>query len=153
MIALRFPQRVTALLAILIWLTASCSSIRLISAYDEITDKAVTALQEKVSTFFIQMDSDIGTEQANYVHHEKFYQEAKVDLSTLRIRANAIEKNKIVQDQLKELNSMLLNLEALHKIGFASKEMLTPLRQPFESAFTAIIKLQLALKRGEKNKN
>lgn len=148
--SLIFNRKIPILVSMLIVLLTSCSTIRLISEYDEITDKAVTSLQEKVSGFFVKMESDIGTKQASYENYKMFYQEAKVDLSTLKIRADAIDKNKIVQNQIVELTSMLGNLEKLHKMGFSSLEQIKPLEQPFNSAFTAIIKLQLGLKRGEK---
>ncbi len=93
---LLLQKKIPVLLGLLIMLVAGCSSVRLISEYDEITDKAATALQEKVSRFIIQLESEIGTEEAKYVNHKQFYQEAKVDLNTLKIRADAIDKNKIV---------------------------------------------------------
>ncbi len=136
----------------LLILVTSCSSIRLISEYDEITDKAVTAFQEKVSKTFVKLESEVGTDQVKYENYKQFYQEAKVDLNTLKIRADAIDKNKIVQEQIVELTKMLDNLEKLHKTGFSSIDQIKPLKQPFNSAFTAIIKLQMGLKRGEKNK-
>lgn len=142
-------RRLPFLLGMLILLVTSCSSIRLISDYDEITDKAVTALQEKVSRFFVKVDSQIGTDSAKYDNYKAFYQDVKVDLNTLKIRADAIDKNTIVQNQIAELTNMTDKLEQLHKIGFATVDQLKPLRQPFNSAFTAIIKLQLGLKRGE----
>lgn len=144
-------RKIPFLLGILIVVLSACGHVRLISDYDEITDKTVTALQEKVSAFFVKVESDIGTDQAKYENHKQFYQDAKVDLNTLKVRADAIEKNKIVQDQIAALTSMIDNLEKLHKIGFFSVEQIEPLKQPFNSAFTAIIKLQLGLKRGEKS--
>lgn len=147
--SLMLHRKVPFLLGMLLLLITSCSSIRLISDYDEITDKAVTALQEKVSRFFVKVDSQIGTDSAKYEYHKAFYQDVKVDLNTLKIRADAIDKNTIVQNQIAELTTMTDKLEQLHKIGFATVDQLKPLRQPFNSAFTAIIKLQLGLKRGE----
>lgn len=144
-------RRLPILLSLLLLLVSACTSIRLISDYDEITDKAVTALQEKVSTFFVQISADVGTDKAKYTNYKDFYTQAKVDLSTLKIRADAIDKNKIIQEQVAELTNMINKLEQLHKIGFSTVNQIKPLEQPFNSAFTAIIKLQLALKRGEKN--
>jgi glycerol-3-phosphate responsive antiterminator len=68
----------------------------------------------------------------------------------LKIRTNAIDNNEIVQQQLAELTKMVSDLEQLHKRGFVSIDLLTPLRNSFNSAFTALVKLQLALKRGKK---
>ncbi|GAB3661684.1 hypothetical protein GCM10028791_36370 [Echinicola sediminis] len=133
----------------LIW-SQSCTSVRLISEYDPITDEKVTALGEKMSDYFVGLDRRIGTDQANYEHYMDFFDEVKVDLNTLAIRAAAIEKNHIVQEQITELQNMVSNLESLHQLGFVSSEQIVPVRQAFNSAFIAITKLQLALKRGER---
>jgi hypothetical protein len=151
MMQVQLKKRSLLLISYLVLLLTSCSTVRLISEYDDVTDKAVTVLQEKVTKFFVKMENQVGTPQADYTNYKTFYEDAKVDLNTLKIRADAIDKNKIVQDQIAELYKMIENLEKLHKLGFASAELLKPLQQPFNSAFTAIIKLQLALKRGEKN--
>ena len=143
-------RKVPILLSLFMLLVASCTSIRLISEYDEITDKAVTALQEKVATFFVKIGDEVGTNQGRYENYKQFYQNAKVDLNILKSRADAIDKNKIVQEQIAELTKMINNLEMLHKIGFSNSEQIMALQQPFNAAFTAIIKLQLGLKRGEK---
>jgi hypothetical protein len=128
----------------------SCTSVRLISDYDEITDKAVTALQEKVSRFFVQLSDELGTEQAAYVNYKNFYRDVKVDLASIQIRANAIDKNDIVQQQLESLKKVLTDMEALHKIGIRNTQVLQTAEQACNRSFTAIIKLQLALKRGQK---
>ena len=130
----------------------SCSSIRLISEYDEITDKTVTELQEKVSGYFVTLERTIGTNEAQYDNFVQNFDEIKIDLNTLEVRAAAFDKNSIVQKQVAELKKMIKNLESLHKLEFKTYDQIKPLRQPFNTAFTSIIKLQLALKRGEKTK-
>ena len=134
-------------------LIQSCTSIRLISDYDEITDKTVTQVQEKVSGYFVTLERTVGTEEGKYKNFIETFDKIKVDLNTLEVRAAAFDKNRIVQEQVKELNNMITKLEKLHTLGFATYAQIKPLRQPFNTAFTAIIKLQLALKRGEKVKN
>ncbi len=137
---------------IFLLLFQSCSSVKLISDYDEITDKTVTQLQRSVSNYFVVLERTIGTEENNYENFIQFFDNAKVDLNTLEIRTSVFEKNEIVQNQVKELKSMIKNLEELHKLGFTSLNSIEALQQPFNAAFTSIIKLQIALKRGEKNK-
>lgn len=143
----------TAFLMIAMMLIQSCTSIRLISDYDEITDKTVTQVQEKVSDYFVTLERTVGTEEGNYENFIEAFDNIKVDLNTLGVRAAAFDKNRIVQEHVKELNNMISNLEKLHKLGFTTYDQIEPLKQPFNTAFTAIIKLQLALKRGEKVKN
>jgi hypothetical protein len=133
----------------IIWL-CSCSSIRLISDYDEITDKAVTELQDKVSRYFVKLSREIGTDKAKYENYVEFFDEAKVDLNNLKIRADAIDKNEITQKIVGELTNMVNTTEQLHQIGFNNKLEIVPIQKNFNVAFTAIIKFQMALKRGEK---
>lgn len=147
---LTITTKYTLVFSLFISFLMSCSSVKLISDYDEVTDRTVTQLQRDVATYFVTLERKIGTNEADYINYVSFFDNAKVDLNTLQIRANAIEKNEIVQKQLVELKKMIVNLEALHKTGITSAEMIEPLQQPFNSAFTAIIKLQMALKRGQK---
>lgn len=138
------------ILSMLALCLCSCTSIRLISAYDEITDKNISALQEKVSGFFVEIKEVIGTEQAQYKHYNSFYRDVKTALEGLQIRANAIDKNELVQQQLVLLAQQLADLETLHKKGFNNTAVLQSAQEACNRSFTAIIRLQLALKRGEK---
>lgn len=137
------------LLLVFAGLIGSCSSIELISRYDELTDKTVNEMQQKTSNFLEKLKDEIGTAEANYANHKTFFQEAKASLNTLLIRANAIEKNDITIQHITLLRQNIDALESLHKIGFASLNQLTPIEKAFNSSYTAIIKLQLAKKQGE----
>ncbi|WP_272149940.1 hypothetical protein [Tenacibaculum aiptasiae] len=140
-------------LLMLIVLIQSCIPIRLINVYDEITDNAVTELQEKVSVYFVQLERDLVVDinKAKYENFTKQLDEIKVDLNTIEVRANAFEKNRIMSQQVQGLKNMIENLEILHKQGFTNVNQIKPLKKSFNVAFTAIIKFQLALKRGKKN--
>jgi hypothetical protein len=137
------------LFIVLIAALQGCSSIRLISDYDETTDKLTTEIQQKVSEVFVKIERNIGTSKAEYSNFTDQYDEIRVLVNTLEVRANSIDKNKIVQDQVKEIISMLDNLEKLHKLKFNDVRELTSLKDGFNRAFSAIIKLQTGLKRGK----
>lgn len=134
---------------ILTLLFNSCTTIRLISEYDEMTDKAITALQEKVTTTLVKIERNVGTTDANYEKFKSFYEEAKVGLNTVKIRAAAFDKNKIVEEQLKIIGDNIDILEQLHKMGFKKREETDGLKSAFDAAFTTMIQLQIALKRGK----
>jgi len=142
--------------AVLIFLVfQSCTSIRLISDYDEITDKTVTEVQEKVANYFVKLENSVGTEESKYENYKEQFEKIKIDLNTLEVRAKAIDKNRIVITQVEELKNMVDNLEKLHKSfknGYQSTDLVKPNLNAFNTAFTAIIKLQLALKRGDKQR-
>ena len=142
-----------SLMATFFFFSLQSCSIQLISQYDDITDKSVTVLQEKVMKNLVKLERYVGTPEADYDKYKAFYDEAKVDLSSLKIRADAIDKNTIVQQQIVELTKMMGNMEALHKLGFTRTDDIKALEIPFNSAFTAIVKLQLALKRGDKKQS
>ena len=142
--------RLTILSLFIVMLTA-CSGSRLISEYDDITDKKVTELQDKFAKHFVTLERIIGTKEAAYENFIPFYDDVKSEMRTLTIRANAIDKNDIVIKQLKFLDQNIADLESLHKLGFSKTSEIIPIRNAFESAFTSIIKLQMALKRGEKS--
>ncbi|MBK7674566.1 MAG: hypothetical protein IPJ27_07215 [Candidatus Accumulibacter sp.] len=124
-------------------------SIKLISSYDETTDKTVTALQKKTEAHFVALEAVEGLPECKFDKHKQFYDEAKVDVSAIAVRAAAIPKNEITTDQTVLLSSSLESLEKLHKIGCISKDQIKPLRTQFNSSFTAILKLELAKRRGE----
>ena len=137
------------LFVVLIAAIQGCSSIKLISDYDETTDKLTTEIQQKVSEVFVKIERNLGTTKAEYSSFTDQYDDIRVLVNTLEVRANSIEKNKIVQDQVKEIISMLDNLEKLHKLKFNDVRELTSLKDGFNRAFSAIIKLQTGLKRGK----
>lgn len=127
----------------------NCSNIKLISDYDETTDKLTTEIQELVSGIFVKVERNIGTEKSKHKYFVSNYEEIQIKVSTLIIRANAIDKNQIVQQQVADINRMLIQLEELHEKGFKTIDEITPLKVGFTRAFSAIIKLQTGLKRGK----
>ncbi|REC66447.1 hypothetical protein DRF59_11465 [Chryseobacterium flavum] len=138
-------------MSFLLVILTSCTSIKLISDYDEVTDRKIVALQEKVTGFVVKIRDEIGADQAKYANYKSFYQDVKVDLETLKIRTNAIDNNKIVQDQVSELSNYIDNLEKVHKLGFTHVSEIDLINSQCNTIFTSLTKLQLALKRGEKN--
>lgn len=124
-------------------------SIKLISSYDETTDKTVTALQKKVESFFVTVESQEGLPECEYNNHKKFYDEVKVEISAIEVRARAIPNNEITIEQVELLKDSLNKLESLHKMSCLSKDQIENLRIAFNSSFTAILKLEFAKKRGE----
>jgi len=130
-------------------LTQLGCTVKLISSYDDKTDKAVTDLHKKVETFFVTLDSQEGLPECRYEQHTAFYQDAKVSVSAIEVRARAIPDNDITIQQIVLLKENIELLEQLHKLGCLTKEQIEPLRISFNSGFTAILKLELAKQRGE----
>lgn len=145
----RLPKSLLAILSIAGLVAISGCAVKLVSSYDETTDKTVSALQKKTETHLVNLEAVDGLPECVYPKHKAFYDEAKVDVSAIAVRAAAIPKNEITTEQALLLSSSLGTLERLHKIACISKDQIAPLRTQFNSSFTAILKLELAKKRGE----
>lgn len=152
------PLRLILLLSFLA--AISGCTVKLIASYDETTDKNVTSLQRKMETFLTDLESKDGVPECSYANNTDFYKESKVDLSEIKVRAEAIPKNDITIKQIALLESSLVDLELLHKLkdkktketgslNCISTNEIVPLRSAFNSSFTAILKLELAKKRGD----
>ena len=134
---------------ILAWMlvVAGCT-VKIISSYDDVTDKAVTALQKKTETHLVALEALEGLPDCKYERHKVFYEEVKVDISSIMVRAAAIPQNEITTEQAALLSSSLNGLERLHKIACLTTGQIESLRIQFNSSFTAILKLELAKRRG-----
>ncbi|PKM20221.1 MAG: hypothetical protein CVV11_01515 [Gammaproteobacteria bacterium HGW-Gammaproteobacteria-15] len=135
----------------LVWallLTLSACSVKLISSYDEKTDNAVTALQQNVEMFFVTVESQAGLPECAYSNHISFYQQSKVAVSSIAVRAKAIPDNDITVEQVELLKNSLNMLQQLHQLGCFTPGQVENLRTSFNSSITAILKLELAKRRG-----
>lgn len=128
---------------------SGCSAIRLAGDYDEQTDRGVTALQRNTESFFVRLESVDGDRAAPYAANKAFYGQTKVAISSLRIRADAMERNSLTVRMLDRLQANFDGFAADHREGIHKQEL--PLyRGGFNSQFTAILSFELAKKRGEK---
>jgi len=141
-------RRLVILLNLLVAFALSECTLKLIADYDETVDKSTTEIQKKVETFLTRLERTIGTSAADYAQHVALYDEVRVDLSALKVRAAAIPQNTITVQQIDLLIDSWSTLEKLHILGFKNKEEISPLRRNFNQDFTQILKLELAKKRG-----
>lgn len=133
-------------LLIFVLLLSGCT-LKLISSYDEKTDNAITALQKEMTQFFLTVESQAGLPECKYSNHTQFYQQAKIALSAISVRVQAIEANELTIEQVELLQDSLISLEQLHQLGCFTTDQVTNLRNNFDSSITAILKLELAKKR------
>jgi len=136
------------ILGLFFFLNSGCT-VKLISTYDEKTDIAVSDLQKRMETFFLTLESQEGLPECAYEYHAVFYRDAKVSVSAIEVRAKAIPDNEITVQQIELLRENIDLLEQLHKMSCLTKDQIEPLRINFNSGFTAILKLELAKKRGD----
>jgi len=129
---------------------SGCMSVRLIADYDQKIDEGVTALQKKTEGFLVKLERTCKTTAGAYAQHVSFYDDAKVDLSALQVRADALALNKLTAEQLKLLRDSFGRMEAQHQQGF-TPIVVTKTRELLNTHFTAILKLEVAKKRDLKD--
>jgi hypothetical protein len=136
------------LVAIAIGLLAGCTTIRLVGDYDKEIDDGVTALQRKTETHLIKISAVPGPRAAPYKGTENFYQVTKVEVSSLRVRADSTSRNSLTVRMLDRLQNNYERLERMHKEGLTVAEI-PDLRGALNSQFTAILTFELAKRRGD----
>jgi hypothetical protein len=134
--------------SVLMLCLSGCASVKLIADYDEQTDVAVSQFQRKTEQFLVLMERNMGTDEASYARNTKFYDESRVDLSAIRVRAAAIPDNEITVQLLALLSENIGNLEKLHRQGLGANDI-PPIRTALNASCTAILKLELAKRRGK----
>jgi hypothetical protein len=142
-------RRALQLTVLAVTLAGLGCQIKLVADYDEITDRSVMALQREFERFFIDVERNLYTLEADHGNYIGFYDEVRAELGVIRVRAAARPKNEITVEQLDLVAQNVDNLEELHKLGFESPEELEPLRAAFQQSFQAILTLELAKKRGQ----
>lgn len=93
---------------------SGCTSIQVVSNYDETIDSQAQALQKKFDTYFISLQSSSG-EDLKYKSQQKFYEGALADLNAMSVRASGIYKNKLTSEQINLATINLAYLVLLHK--------------------------------------
>lgn len=100
---------VTVLLAL-----SACTSVQLVSNYDDVIDRETLALQKKLDAYFIALKST-DAEQRRYRNQRKFYESVVVDLNSLQVRAQGIYRNGKTVEQFDLVEENLAYLLLLHK--------------------------------------
>ena len=131
---------------IILGLTVSGCAVRLIADYDQKIDDGVTALQKKTEAFLIKLERTCQKPEGEYSNHISFYDEAKVELSALQVRADAIALNELTSVELKDLQDSFEKMEEQHKLGF-TPIVVTETRKILNIHFTAILKLEVGKNR------
>lgn len=108
----------------LVFLVSGCSSVQLISNYDETTDRNAQALQRKFDSHLVSLQNS-GEEGLKFKNNQEFYESATVDLTALKVRAEGIYKNKITIEQIDLATTNLAYLVLLNKRCMSTDKPLT----------------------------
>lgn len=142
---------------------SACSSVKLISDYDEPTDRALTALQQSTDDFITKLVADAPSEKNSFSKQKAFYDNADEQLRRLEFRVGSIPKNshtvKLVGDirasllgegkcsaDGRSLKDLHCNPEALAK--GPSKASLQLAQRNLNQIIGAALNLELAKKQG-----
>lgn len=108
-------RSVPLLLAALALALASCTTIQLISKYDEQTDAAATSLQRDMTAYLVGIASEPDPEKRSFDANLDFHRQAAVNFSALEIRAGAIYKNGTTAGQIALTHTSFAWLILMHK--------------------------------------
>lgn len=126
---------------------SGCTTVKLVSDYDEKIDTGVTQLHKDTSAYMAKIKTVDGANVEAY-DKAKFYPETKLAVASLRLRADATQRNNLTVQILDKLQVAFDQFEVIHSGGLTKVEM-PPLELGFNSAFLAILTFEIAKKRGE----
>lgn len=133
------------LYVLFITLVLTSCAIRLIAPYDEVTDKKVSDLQEKVVTKMIEWEREIPPIADEY----PFYDHTQSVLEILILRNENIEKSKIIVSSLQKLLDNIIILKSAHESNMLNTAFIRQVKPDIMAQFNAIQTFQMALKKAE----
>ncbi len=148
MLNLKMKSGRTSLILLALLFTIACR-VTLISEYDEVTDRVLSNMQQSTTAFFVKHETRPESVDLSYSALGDFYVQLKTDSRTLRIRNNAVEKNKIMISMLDLLDENINLMDSLHRSkpnGFLTANDVRLLKSAFEQQYTAMFKFIMALK-------
>ena len=128
-----------------------CGHLKLIADYDEQVDKQATALQKEIEVFMVGLERKLSNpdpQDDRYEAHTDFYDNVRVELSALKVRAAALPKNELTTSAVGRIEENIQLLEQAHMKGL-KKEEIEPIRGAINLQFTSILKLELAKSRSK----
>ncbi len=114
---MRQSNKITSILVSFLYSVAlsGCTTIQLVSNYDEQTDNAATQMEKDVSSFFVKLDSALTPAERSFQASQDFYQKQAVAIAAMKIRADAVPQNDLTSQQIQLVNENLAYLALLHK--------------------------------------
>lgn len=147
---------------------SACTTVRLISHYDEPTDKALTALHHSTDEFITKLIGSARSDDNAFGKHKKFYEDADQQIRRLEFRVASIPKNDKTRKLVADIRATVLgegkctedggSLRDLHCLPAnaakgPSKKALQISQRNVDQTIGAALALELAKKQGlEQNK-
>jgi hypothetical protein len=136
----------TALLALLIVCFGGGCTVRLIGDYDSTIDQGVSDLQQKAEVYFAKLQSAPATG-----YDQSVYDDLDARLAVLKSRAASLPKYGIIAQQVTNLKAQVDDFQKLDKMSPRplASIIITGGESSIAVSVESILKLELALKRGE----
>jgi len=135
----RFPNILLALLLI-----TGCT-IRIIAPYDEVADKKVSDLQEKMVVKFKEWERKVPAFAADTA----FYDHSEAVLEILIARNQSIEKSDVLVQMLQKVQSSVALIKEEHRKGKLNKSFVDEIKPDIIAQFKAIQEFQAQLRMAE----
>ena len=145
---MKHSSRIFFLFALTFFLNITACTVRIIAPYDEVTDRKVSDLQERIVAKFTEWERGVPEIASEY----NFYDETSASLEILIFRNENIEKSDIMVSMLKKVQENIETIRQLHKESELTIEVVKQVKPDIMAQFNAIQKLQMALKRAEDRK-
>lgn len=157
----RFFSSLYVLLVLTIFV--GCAQVRLVSDYDEFTDKSLTVIQQKTDDFIESLRMKAKTDEAAFDKHLEFYEEIDRDLRRLEFRVGSIPNNERTIKLVRDIRMVILgegtcsedesSLRSLHclsenKDQGPSAKVLEIARRNINQTISAALNLELSKKNG-----
>lgn len=142
-------RRVGSRLGVSAWLALSLvagCAVQLIAPYDQRIDDGVSSLQRSTTQFLTGIERQGGSQPADYPGHTRFYDDAKVAVSGLAVRAGAVGANTLTVQQLDILGRQFTELETQDRTLGIPAAAVPQLQRAFDRTFGAILALEVAKK-------
>jgi hypothetical protein len=123
-----------------------CFSVKLVADYDEAVDKQVTEIYRNISTYMQDLANTPQVSGIDSIARTTKYNNIQLDISTLKLRASAKEKNSQQIQQVELLADSWNKIGELQKLH-PTKDMIQSAQSGLEITLTAILKLEIAKKR------
>jgi hypothetical protein len=127
---------------VLLTAVAISCSVRIIAPYDEITDKKVSDLNERVMIKFKEWERKIPV----FINDSSFYDQSEAVLEILIARNESIKKSERIVTMLKRLRDNINIIKDRHRAGTLSSAFITEVKPDLSAQFNTIQQVQMALK-------
>lgn len=134
-----------SLVIVLVIAIQGCFSVKLVSEYDEQTDRAITDLYRAIVVYMADLQNRTQVGGADSLARAARYDNIRVDIEVLKFRVSTKDKNQQQIQQVEVLTDSWGKIDQLQKLN-PPREAIENAQSGLETTLTAILKLEEAKK-------